>query len=1144
MGRSRFSSNTVRTTGALLPSDVLAKIVDSDGLEGLTPDAYGHEGSRLRDLVNDAWNELKPLWWGLQRELKHLPETDLTATAATREKWLLPLLKTLGFDGLETQQRAIDVAGTGYPISHIYNHSPIHLMGARTELDTRIAGIPGAAKLSPHSLVQQFLNRSDDHLWGIVTNGNKLRLLRDSVSLTRQAFVEFDLAAMFNGEVYTDFNLLYRTIHATRFTGDRPEHALLEAWVRAAREDGTRARDQLSDGVQTAIETLGTGFLTHPNNEELRQSITKGHTTEADLYKYLLRLVYRLLFLFVAEDRDLLHPEGTSLETRDRYARYYSTARLRSLSTTPTATRHDDLWHSLKALMDVLAKDEGEPQLGLPGLGSFLWQQDTIGELRNTSLTNYHLLTAIHNLSHIQQDQTNRRIDYTQLGAEELGSVYESLLELEISADQATWAFSTGVGERHERKGTGSYYTPPGLVEHVLDWALDPAIETARQSAQPAEAILALKVLDPSCGSGHFLIAAAHRLGDALATARTGELHPPAKSTEQAVRDVIASCLYGVDINPLAVELCKIALWLDSLSRGTPLSFLDHRIREGNSLLGVTPILLDQGIPDEAYKPQDDDDNAVAKSWKAQNSRARAGQASMFTSSEDGLANLSALWEQVQLLPEGTLAEVQEKSAAAISAREFSARPRLAADSWCAAFLIEKTEQRAPIICSPDRSPTIADEDEIRAVTSGFSPFHWHLEFPEVFVGPMVNESTGWSGGFDVIVGNPPFLNQLELATAPSRKLATLFSARFPGVAKGYADIATVFLELASQLAKSDGGRIGLVQPDSLLAAADAKPARQAVTSRGGLETLWVAGTKVFDANVLVCVPVLINGSSKPEKLFRYKGANYEQLTPLIVDAKSVQRMETWAPLISEGFGIPRVDLNEDITLASYLKATADFRDQYYGLVPFTSDAAGRQPDGKTFAALVTTGLIDPAALLWGTRPTKFNKTKYDAPIVDLMRLRADSELGPWADRRLVPKLLLATQTKVLEVVVDAEGVLLPSVPVISIDVTGITLWHAAAALMSPPVTAWAAARYMGAAMSTHAVKLSASQVHSLPAPLVSEAWDSAASQVQLAHEADDGLTWRAALTAAAELMVEAYCADNVGELMAWWAGRLPAWRM
>ena len=195
MPRARFSSNTIRSVGALLPSDVLAKAAAGEGLEGLADEDFGIDApERLRDVIHAAWSDAQRLWWSFRSELRLGDETaDPTATTPTRERWLLPFLEILGFEGIEVEGRAITVGDVGYPISHMWKATPMHLMGARVELDAKVAGVRGAASMSPHSLMQQMLNRSDKHLWGLVSNGRSLRLLRDSVSRTRQAFVEFDL---------------------------------------------------------------------------------------------------------------------------------------------------------------------------------------------------------------------------------------------------------------------------------------------------------------------------------------------------------------------------------------------------------------------------------------------------------------------------------------------------------------------------------------------------------------------------------------------------------------------------------------------------------------------------------------------------------------------------------------------------------------------------------------------------------------------------------------------------------------------------------------------------------------------------------------------------------------------------------------
>ena len=605
---------------------------------------------------------------------------------------------------------------------------------------------------------------------------------------------------------------------------------------------------------------------------------------------------------------------------------------------------------------------------------------------------------------------------FREISAVELGAAYESLLEMRLSIDTDSWEVELGRAGQHDRKASGSYYTPSELVESILDWTLDPAISEALSGDEPESALLDLKILDPACGSGHFLTAAADRVGFALATLRFAQSTPSDGEIKRARRDVVQNCIYGVDIDPIAVELCKFAL-----SSGSG----DCRIRCGDSLLGLTPKMLAQ------------------------------------------------------------------------------------------------SDQQPPD-------------------TGEHSAFQWHLEFPEVFKGGRANPATGWLGGFDVVIGNPPFLNQLETTTAQSKELATFLKRRYPGVAKGYADTAVIFAELSSQVVRADGGRFGLVQPASILASADTKGARRSLTNRGTLETLWAAREGVFDASVRTCAIVFRNGEERSTtELRRFTGLDFRALVPLRTNTDEIAGMETWAPLISDGFGIPRVDLDESQTMSAVLNATADFRDQYYGLVGFVEDANGRVPDGVNTAALITTGLIDPAELHWGNRSTKFNKTDYTAPLVDLNRLRSESELGDWAANRLVPKLLLATQTRVIEVAVDEAGVLLPSVPVITVTTHGISLWHAAAALMSPPITAWAAARYMGAALSIDALKLSASQVLGLPLPANSAAWDSAAELIRDASGSSSSQKRTQKLQEAGALMCDAYRVCDADQLMNWWRGRL-----
>jgi hypothetical protein len=780
--RQRQNFLNIRTEGSILPADLLQRITERDPrLKGLAPEDYHLLPSvRLNEAINQSWTRLIGAWQSFQFALQKSIPGDL-GTTLTREKWLLPIFQELGYGRLTTA-RAIEIGGRTFPVSHAWQQAPIHLVSARIGLDERVPGIAGAARLSPHGLLQDLLNRSDQHLWGIVSNGLNLRLLRDNVSLTRQAYLEFDLDAIFAGESYSDFTLLWLLCHQSRVELREPEHpesCWLEEWSKEAHEQGTRALDQLRNGVQLAIEALGRGFLAHPQNQNLVGLLRDGALDRQDYYRQLLRLVYRLLYLFVAEDRDLLMLPESDATARERYLRFYSVSRLRRLAERRVGTRHHDQYHALRLVMHALG-DQGAPELGLPALGGFLFSSAAIEAISDCEIANQELLEAIRALAFINDGQMRRTVDYRNLRSEELGSVYEALLELHPEINLEARQFSLSSASGNERKTSGSYYTPESLVQCLLDSALDPVVTAAIERAAPQgraaieAAILNLKVVDPACGSGHFLIAAAHRLARHLATVRTGDGEPSPPAIRQAMRDVIGHCIYGVDINPMAVELCKVSLWMEALQPGKPLSFLDHRLRCGNSLIGATPALLKKGIPDDAFKPIQGDDKSVCSEYRRLNHNERRGQRSIFES-EIKLGRLATTVLELEAVSDDTIAGVREKQRRweeIVSSNDYKFGGLLA-DAWCAAFVWKKIADRQhphpiteelfrrieqnPWSVIPSRHFT-----EIERLAAQYRFFHWHLAFPDVFR-PAVNDevpenlAAGWCGGFDVVLGNPPW---------------------------------------------------------------------------------------------------------------------------------------------------------------------------------------------------------------------------------------------------------------------------------------------------------------------------------------------------------------------------------------------------
>ena len=646
--RKRDFFTTIRTEGGLLPADLLERIAaGGTGLDGLNPTSFHlAPGEKISEAISRAWNRLLGYWETFRASVEKLPISD-TGTGLTRDRWMLPLFQELGYGRLQRAE-AIAVDDKGYPVSHLWGRVPIHLVGFRVPLDRRTQGVAGAAQTAPHGMVQELLNASDDYLWAFVSNGRQLRLLRDNKALTRQAYVEFDLEAMFEGEVYPDFTLLWLLCHQSRVEAERPSEFWLEKWSQTAQQEGIRALDALREGVENAIVAFGSGFISHPANRELREKLKAQNGLSAqDYYRQLLRLVYRLLFLFVAEDRDLLLLPDADSVARERYLRFYSTTRLRRLSEKQRGTRHSDMWAGLSQVLGHLYG--GYSALALPALGSFLFRPDAITNLAGCELANHALLDAMRALCQLRDGNVTRSVSYKNLQTEELGSVYEALLELhpEMNVDAGTLLLKTAAG--NERKTTGHYSTPEVLVQCLLDSTLDPVLDDAvkRTDVSPSEAILSITVCDPACGAGRFLIGAAHRIAKRLASVKNNEGEPSPEATRDALREVIGNCLYGVDINPMAVELCKVALWMESMVPGKALSFLDHHIRCGNALLGVREqsVVL-EGIPSSAYIPLIGDDKELCSLYKRRDKEEHAAYQRTEQEAGDGQTNASRTREQ------------------------------------------------------------------------------------------------------------------------------------------------------------------------------------------------------------------------------------------------------------------------------------------------------------------------------------------------------------------------------------------------------------------------------------------------------------------------------------------------------------------
>jgi len=793
---TRLGFDAIGIEGGLLTPDFLAMIAELRAPRQTPADYRVPRGIQVRDEIGRAWRIALAHWQDVESAVAAGGSVIGPVTAILRDAF--------GWTSLTTTTAPPVVEERAFPISAsaLDGSVPLVIASGGTDLDKPLVNFgDGHKRRSAFGLLQEYLNATPSALWGVTTNGVALRITRDNASLTRPAWIEADLARIMREERYADFSALWLLLNESRFgaAGAPPHECPLEAWRAASASAGTAARDRLRDGVEVAIRELGNGFLQHPANDALRGRLQAGALDPAGYQQQLLRLVYRLIFLLVAEERGLLHPEPSDPAARDLYRDGYSLGRLRA-ARRRAYDRHEDVWAGLQVVLRACAS--GEPRLAVPALGGLFAAHQT-PDLDAARIGNQFLLAAVYRLTWLEERDTLVRVNWRDMGTEELGSVYESLLELvPIVRDDARHFGFVGdavPGEEdtrrpargHARKLTGSYYTPDSLVQALLDSALDPVAQRAESGPDPERALLSLAVLDPACGSGHFLLGAARRLASRLARVRSEGTPSPA-AYRAALRDVITHCVYGVDKNAMAIELARIALWLEAIDPGRPLAFLDHHLVHGDALLGVLqPSMLEDGIPDEAYAALTGDDKAVVRELKKQNAAARkqlererkGGQIALSFATDEWAQALAA----VDAMPDDTLAEVADKDAALRRVMASDAnRSRFAQDAYVSAFLLPKTaETKGSVPTTGTLRDVAAGVSPPRAMVDAvtelarLTPFlHWSATFAPVMA----------RGGFDCVVGNPPW----EKVTLNDREFFATRAPEIAGAGTGAARVAMI----------------------------------------------------------------------------------------------------------------------------------------------------------------------------------------------------------------------------------------------------------------------------------------------------------------------------------------------------------------
>jgi len=884
--------NTIRIEGSILSADILDKIEQGE-LGGQLAKDFGFDLSvKVKDEIVKAWADAQDLWRIFKRRRADVP-ANATGTSETRRYWMLPLFSLFGYE-LELS-KSENVCGKTYAISHrALNRDafPVHIMGCNDSLDKKRED--SGPRMSPHALVQEYLNLTE-HLFAIVTNGLQLRLLRDSSRLVKLSFIEFDIEAMMEEEQYADFAIMYRIVHATRMPVrmDAGAESIIEKYHQDALDSGSRIRDGLREAVKGTIESLANGFLRHPGNTTLRQECENKSITGDIYYKNLLRLIYRLLFLMVIEERDLIYPKNVDRKKREIYYNFYSIARLRKLCerTFFEEDHFDDLWTGLKNTFRLFETESKGRHLDIKPLAGDLFGYDSIGILSGCRLDNKTLLECLKNLSVFNHPKTGQkmRVNYASLNTEEFGSVYEGLLEYspEIINEDSGYKFVFVHGS--ERSATGSHYTPDELVLPLIKHSLDYIIEDKLKAQDQEKALLSIRVCDVAGGSGHILLNAARRIGAELARVRTGEDQPSPTAYRTGVRDAIRSCIYGVDKNPLAVELCKVSLWLEAHIPGEPLNFLDHHIKCGDSIVGLAhKEELLKGIATEAFKKLSGDDPDVAKRLAKRNKEELNQKTQLTLDYEQTVIadvnNIAALLHKLEIMPEHTPTEIEakQKEYQKLTSGSVWWRLKNLADIATAQFFIPKTkENENKFIADAEYGEYLAGRQMIgmgvaKATATALDKrfFHWFLEFPEVFM----------DGGFDCILGNPPFLGGKKISSNFGDSIISWIKFKYPE--KGSSDLVGYFFRRIFELIKKEGFQ-ALIATNTIAQGDTRKVGLEILLSQGGSINFAIRSMKWPGlAAVEVALVNVFKGKWKHQFFLDNKAVN--QITPYLDDTESI----------------------------------------------------------------------------------------------------------------------------------------------------------------------------------------------------------------------------------------------------------------
>jgi len=888
--------------------------------------------------AENAFETLKELWNEEQDTVDSYLESEL------QDVWIDEIVSLLGYDAITETPVPTDRGHLDYVLfssasvrrrargldnlNETYKKSLGILEAKRWDEDFEKEYVDRPYR-NASSQIRHYLDRTPKNVrWGFLTNGRKWRIYSNRVYET-QIYYEIDLVDLIANGDLSDFKYFYAFFHRDALTGAIGE-SFLDKVYRESEIYAEKLGEDLQDNVFTALRVLGEGFVecnnldvTSDNEEQLR-----------DLKEQSLVYLYRLMFVLYAEGKGLIHPE--SEQAKRDYESEFSLESIREdiVKDVGEGEYFDDFnpysrsyWDRLDRLFELI--DTGNDDLGIPAYNGGLFDPEEHQFLEEHYVSNDYLAQAIYYLS--TTTSSNGELiyaNYGDLNTRHLGSVYEGLLEHRFEiAEEKLWAVSDDddqiwvneeafteydeyidvvekgslyvVNDEGERRSTGSYYTPDYIVQYIVEQSLTPLIEDIKESLEKEgyepgsheyagefySRVLELNILDPAMGSGHFLTSVTSYLADQVQEVTLEAEISGMMKEEEIRRDIAKECIFGVDLNEMAVELAKLSMWLETLASNKPLTFLDHHFKQGNSLLGADLDNIDN-------LPGSDDKEDV-----------KEGQSTLdpfLNTVQDTIDSYLREYAKFSQMDDDTVEQIDEKKKKydeEVEGEEKRERLEKLANVYLAThFGVEVPEDAYDNLKQAlrDEHETPWEEFEEKSwftqaqeEANNRDFFHWKLEFVEAF---YTDGQTKSEQGFDAVVGNPPYFN---LETVDDEDFKESLEAQYPDIYAGKADIHYFFCGLGFELLR-ERGHLGYIVSRYFTEAYYARGLRDTISSSADIhEIVDLGNNQVFPGvDTLTVIMHLAKGYTVEDTTITYL------LDELDSDAEKIQ--QTMEQIISE----------------------------------------------------------------------------------------------------------------------------------------------------------------------------------------------------------------------------------------------------